>query len=156
MPLRSFVMLFLFFLTVALAPASASAEGGVQCVRTQCEGQGQACVAALRTTYEACMAAGNRKCNAVQPSEKFTCLRNALKPCANERNAQQDVCLDTVRSCYASCAPMEGERADYWCVGDDGTAIFCEANPANPGNVDACGSELANKGATGGMTCESF
>ncbi len=154
MPQRGVVTLFLFSFCLCLVANGASAANGVQCVRTQCEGQGQACVASLRTTYDACMAAGNQKCNSVQPAEKFTCLRNELKPCATERNAQQEACLNNVQSCYAACAPMEGERADYWCVGDGGTATFCQADPANPGNVDVCERELISQGEQGGMTCE--
>lgn len=96
------------------------------------------------------MAAGNRACSSVAPADKFTRLRNELTPCATERNAQQAACLNEIQSCYASCAPMEGERADFWCVGDLGDerkAIFCEADPANPQNVDVCENQLSEAGA---------
>jgi len=153
---RGVVTIVLMSFSIGFAASGASATGGAQCVRTECEGKGQACIAALQTTYDACMADGNRKCRSAQPAEKFSCLRRELKPCATERNAQQAACLDDVRSCYGGCAPMEGKRADYWCVGDEGTAVFCEADPATPEDVDVCQRALIEKGEQGGMTCESL
>ena len=156
---RFVLTLFLASCLIGFAEGSASAGGGVQCVRTQCEGPGQACIAALYKTYDACMAAGNQKCSGVAPADKFTCLKDELSPCATARNTQQAACLNEVQTCYTSCAPIEGERADFWCVGDladERKAIFCEADPANPANIDVCEKQLSEAGALGGLTCDQL
>lgn len=154
----SVVPLILFSILLAATGGGAQAGGGVECVKTQCEGKGRTCVETLYAKEDACMKAANKKCNGVQLSEKFNCLKTELSPCALTRNSEQDACLADVRTCYASCGPLEGERADYWCVGEFGsamTAAFCAADPANAKQIDQCEKAMGSKGPlSGGMTCD--
>lgn len=139
------------------AAGAGHAAGGVDCVKTQCEGTGRQCVETLYVAYEACMKAGNKKCNSVQPAEKFNCLRAELTPCALTRNDQQTACYENVRTCYATCGPFESERIGYWCVADYAdmtTAAFCEANPADARPMDQCDKTMSAKGSFSAMTCE--
>lgn len=154
----SVVTLILFSLLPGATGGGAQAGDGIECVKTQCEGKGRTCVEALYAEYDACMKAGNKKCNSVQLSEKFNCLKTELSPCALTRNEQQDACLADVRTCYASCGPFEGGRADYWCVGEfenATTAAFCAADPASARQMDQCEKAMSSKGPlSGGMTCD--
>ena len=52
---------FAFIAAVLMAASSARAAGGVECVKTQCEGKGSSCVETLYVAYDACMKAGNTK-----------------------------------------------------------------------------------------------
>lgn len=157
---RVATLLTLSFLLLGATGGGAQAAGGIECVKTQCESKGRTCVEELYVAYDACMKAGNKKCNGVQLSEKFKCLKTELSPCALTRNAQQDACLADVRTCYASCGPFEGPRADYWCVGEFGnamTAAFCAADPANARQMDQCEKAMSSTGPlSGGMTCDGL
>lgn len=151
--------LILFSLVLTAPLGGARAEGGADCVKTQCEPKGRSCVETLYVTYEACMKAGNKKCASALPADKFNCLRTELKPCASARNEKQDACLVDMRSCYASCGPFEAGRADFWCVGDlttKTTGAFCAADPAAARLMDNCEKALSSEGQVGSMTCESL
>lgn len=142
-----------------LLGAEARAETGLDCVRNQCEAKGRSCVETLYVTYEACMKAGNKKCMSALPADKFKCLKTELTPCALKRNDAQSVCLEDVRSCYASCGPFEAGRADFWCVGDlatKTTGAFCAADPAAASLMDNCGKVFGGEGQVGSMTCDSL
>ena len=152
---------FAFIVAILMAASSARAAGGVECVKTQCEGRGNSCVGALYVAYDACMKAGNTKCNAVPPAEKFNCLRSELTPCALTRNREQAACLAEFQSCYRTCGPLDGKRADYWCVADMNSgkrvAAFCAADPNSSKPMDQC-AKAFTKGASFGvsMTCDSL
>ena len=73
-----------------LLGAEAQAEGGVDCVKTQCEVKGRSCVETFYVAYEACMKAGNKKCMSALPADKFKCLKTELTPCASTRNDRQN------------------------------------------------------------------
>lgn len=144
----------LIVLLLATAPLHAgSASANIECVKTQCESKGRPCVETLNVAYDACTKTARKACDAVPAAEKFNCLRNNLSPCAQERNKQQAACLTEVRTCYKSCGPLPGKRADYWCVTDSGTGAtgaFCAANPdASP--LGQCAKLFR---ANVGMTCE--
>ena len=137
--------------------AGGGALADIECAKAQCEGKGKACVEALSVTYNACMAAGNRKCNSVPAAEKFNCLRGELSPCARTRNEAQAACLADMRSCHASCGPADGRQVHYWCVGDIDkglTAAFCAVDAANSSPFDICTEALSGDGFQGSMTCE--
>jgi hypothetical protein len=148
-------------LLAASAPADAPrAAGGVECVKTQCEGKSRSCVEAIYAAHGACMKAGNTKCDAVPPAEKFNCLRSELAPCASTRNKEQDACLAEFHSCYRTCGPLAGRRADYWCVGEWGrtaTAAFCVGDPASSKPADQCEKAFSvERPSEVSMTCYSL
>jgi hypothetical protein len=150
-------LILLSLLLSASVGGGARAEGGVDCVKNQCEAKGRSCVETLYVAYEACMKAGNKKCASALPADKFNCLRTELKPCASARNEKQDACLAEVRSCYASCGPLESGRADFWCVGElatKTTGAFCAADPADARLMDKCDKAFSSEGQVGSMTCE--
>lgn len=153
---------FAFIATILLAASEPTgavwAAGGVECVKTQCEGKGRSCIEALYVTYGACMKAGNTKCNSVAPAERFNCLRSELTPCALTRNREQDACLTEFQSCYRTCGPLDGRQAYYWCVGELGRTVlaaFCAANPASSRPMDQCEKALsAERPLAVSMKCE--
>ncbi|MBX3520625.1 MAG: hypothetical protein KF835_11485 [Xanthobacteraceae bacterium] len=146
-----------FFVFLLLAGGSAQAASGFECVKTQCENKGRACVETLYVSYNACTKTARAKCETVPLAEKFECLRSGLRPCALTRNEEQAACLADARACYQTCAPFQGKQTRYWCVADTrlgATATFCEANPgASP--FEQC-TKAFDKAAeiTGSMTCE--
>lgn len=151
--------LLLLSLVLAAPVDGARAQGGVDCVKTRCEPKGRSCVETLHVTYEACMKAGNKKCMSALPADKFKCLKTELTPCALKRNDAQSVCLEDVRSCYASCGPFEAGRADFWCVGElatKTTGAFCVADPADARLMDNCDEAFGGEGQVGSMTCDSL
>lgn len=154
---RGFVTLILFTLFLAKG-VGARAEGGVDCVKAQCEGKGRTCVETLYVTYEACRKAANKKCFSVQPAEKFNCLKTELTPCALTRNDRQTACLEAVKSCHATCGPFADGKIHYWCVGEFDTlttAAFCLADPAAASMMDECGTTMSAEGQMlGAMTCD--
>ena len=152
---------FAFIAVVLMAASSptgaARAAGGLECVKAQCEGKGRSCVEALYVTYDACMRAGNKKCDSVPPAEKFNCLRSELTPCALTRNREQAACLTVFQSCYGTCGPLGGRRTDYWCVGylgmdKRGAAAFCAADPGSSKPMDQCERAIGSTAVS--MTCE--
>lgn len=152
---------FAFIAVMVMAASSptgaARAAGGVECVKTECEGKGRSCVEALYVTYDACMKAGNKKCDSVPPAEKLNCLRGELTPCALARNREQGACLTEFQSCYQTCGPLGGRRVGYWCVaylGTDkrGSAAFCAAEPNSSSPVDQCAKAIGPFAVS--MTCE--
>jgi hypothetical protein len=151
-------MTLILFSLLLTTDAGARAEGGIECVRAQCEGKGRTCVETLHVTYEACRKAANKKCNTVQLAEKFNCLKAELTPCALARNDQQTACLEEVRSCHAACGPFADGKAHYWCVGEFdtlATAAFCAADPAAPSLMDDCGTTMNVEGQMlGALTCD--
>jgi len=148
---------FTFIAAILMAASSAHAAGGVDCVKAQCEGKGSSCVGALYVAYDACMKAGNTKCNAVPPAEKMNCLRSELTPCALTRNKEQAACLTEFQSCYRTCGPLDGARTDYWCVADIGAnkraAAFCAADPSSSRPMDQCAKAFAKEGEVS-MSCD--
>lgn len=141
-------------------PPPAHADAGTACVVAQCEGPGRTCITDLYTVYDACMAAGNKACNATPAAQKMDCLKRELTACATARNKSEDACLTTMQTCYKACGPFEGKRLDYWCVAQVGKsrqAAFCPVNPPKPGNIYQC-EDLFKKTAEplGNMTCESL
>jgi hypothetical protein len=144
-------------LIAAFSPTGAArAAGGVECVKTQCEGKGSSCVDALYVAYDACMKAGNSKCNAVPPAEKMNCLRSELTPCALTRTREKAACLTEFQSCYRTCGPLDGKRADYWCVADmrdRRAAAFCAADPNSSRPMDQCARAFAKEGEVS-MSCD--
>jgi hypothetical protein len=143
---------FAFIAAILMAASSptgaARAAGGLECVKTQCEGKGNSCIAALYVVYDACMKTGNVKCNSVTPAEKFNCLRSELTPCALTRNKEKDACLTEFQSCYRACGPLPGRRTDYWCVAyldadKRGVAAFCTADPNSSRPMDRCARAIA-------------
>ncbi len=153
---------FAFIAAILVAASSptgtARGAGGVECVKTQCEGKGSSCVETLYVTYDACMKAGNTKCNAVPPAEKFSCLRGELTPCVLTRNREQAACLTEFQSCYRTCGPLDGKRADYWCVADvkdKMVAAFCAADPNSSRPMDRCAKAFTKEGPfEASMTCD--
>ena len=152
------IVALIFGLLLAGAAASAvRAEGGADCVRSQCEAKGRTCVEATYTANDACMKAARKTCDSVQPADKFNCLKRELTPCALARNSQQDACLEDVRACHAACGQFSGERTHFWCVGDLGnmtTGAFCEADPTDARLMDECGKLFTLDGQVGSMTCD--
>jgi hypothetical protein len=148
----------ILMLLLGAAGGRAEAAGGVDCVKAECEGKGRTCVETLYVADEACRKAANKKCNGVQPADKFNCLKAELTPCALTRNDKQAACLADVQACYTSCGPFESGRADYWCVVDfdsGTTAGFCAADPAAESITDQCVQAISTGGQMfGGMTCE--
>jgi hypothetical protein len=150
-----------FFAAFLLATATigfAHAAAGIECVKTQCEGNGRQCVEALHVTYNACTKAARAKCDKISPAEKFNCLRDGLRPCALTRNAEQAACLSEVMSCYRTCDPLPGKRNDYWCVADfnDGvTAAFCAADPSASSPIQQC-TKAFNRPGVASMTCDGL
>ena len=152
---------FAVIAAILMAASSARAAGGVECVKTQCEGKGSSCVEALYVAYDACMKAGNTKCNAVPPAEKMNCLRSELTPCALTRNGEQAAYLTEFQSCYRTCGPLDGKRADYWCVADldrgKRAAAFCAADPDSAKPMDHCEKAFIKEGSSGvSMTCDGL
>ncbi len=146
-------------LTLATAPP-AQADSGIDCVAAQCEGPGRTCVTELYTIYDACMAAGNKACNAAPAAAKMDCLKRELMPCVSTRNKSEDACLATMRTCYKACGPFDGKRLDYWCVAEVGKrreATFCPVNPPKPENLYQCEDRFKSFGEQlGTMTCETL
>jgi len=143
---------YAFIVAILVAGSSladtASAAGGVECVKSQCEVKGKSCVQALYVAYDDCMVAGNKKCNSVPPAERFNCLRSELTPCATARNTETAACMTEFQSCSRTCGPLEGKRAYYWCVAyldgeKKGTAAFCAADPNSSRPMDQCGKAIA-------------
>ena len=150
---------FTFIAAILMAASSARAAGGVECVKTQCEGKGSSCVELLYVAYDACMKAGNTKCNTVPPAEKMNCLRSELTPCALTRNKEQAACLTEFQSCYRTCGPLDGARTDYWCVADIGgnkrAAAFCAADPNSSTPMDQCAKAFTIQGPSEpSMSCD--
>ena len=152
-----------FIVAILMAASSptdaARAAGGVQCVQTQCEGKGKSCIEALYVTYDACMKAGNVKCNSVPPAERFNCLRSELTPCASTRGKETDACQTEFQSCYRTCGPLDGKRADYWCVADvdrgKRAAAFCATDPNSSKPMDQCAKAFAKEGPVEvSMSCD--
>ncbi|MBK9078533.1 MAG: hypothetical protein WBP38_13610 [Hyphomicrobium sp.] len=152
--------MLLFMLIAGLPGGSALAGGGVECITSQCEAKGRPCVETLYATYAACMKAGNAKCAGAKAMEKFKCLTSELHPCASTRTKDEEACLAEFKSCYATCGPLEGKRADYWCMatfGDTATAGFCAADPSSSKQMDQCAKVFTRKGdfeAT--MSCQQL
>jgi hypothetical protein len=157
-------MRWLAFIAILLTAASptgaARAAGGVECVKTQCEGKGRSCVEALYVAFDACMKAGNKKCDSVPLSEKAKCLRSERSPCGLARNKAEAACLTEFRSCYQTCGPLGGKRADYWCVATmdkTATAAFCAADPGSSKPMDQCAKAFRiEEPFEAWMTCESL
>ena len=152
---------FAVIAAILMAASSARAAGGVECVRTQCEGKGSSCVEALYVAYDACMKAVNTKCSAVPPAARMNCLRTELTPCASTRNSEQAACLADFQSCYRTCGPLDGKRADYWCVADldrgKRAAAFCAADPDSAKPMDQCEKAFIKEGSSGvSMTCDGL
>lgn len=157
--MRWFAFVAALLMAASSPTGAARAAGGVECVKTQCEGKGDACVETLYVAYDACMKAGNTKCNAVPPAEKMNCLRTELTPCAMTRNSEQAACLTEFQSCYRTCGPLDGARADYWCVADldkgKRVAAFCAADPNSSMQVDQCAKAFTKDGSSDvSMSCE--
>ena len=155
--MRWFTFIAAILMTASSPTCAARAAGGVDCVRTQCEGKGNSCVETLYVAYDACMKAGNTKCNAVPPAEKMNCLRTELTPCALTRNRENAACLTEFQSCYRTCGPLDGKRADYWCVADlardKRAAAFCAADPSSSRPMDQCAKAFAKEGEVS-MSCD--
>jgi hypothetical protein len=157
--MRWFTFIAAILMTASSPTGAARAAGGVDCVRTQCEGKGNSCVETLYVAYDACMKAGNTKCNAVPPAEKMNCLRTELTPCALTRNRENAACLTEFQSCYRTCGPLDGARADYWCVADIGgnkrAAAFCAADPNSSKPMDQCAKAFTIQGPSEpSMSCD--
>lgn len=135
----------------------AQAADGADCFKTQCEGKGRTCVQSLYVKYETCMKAGRKKCDRVQPADKFNCLTAELKPCALTRNDEQAQCLAEAKRCYASCGPIENGRTAYWCVVEFDnmvTAAFCAADMTSERPMTDCEKAVSGEGSFGAMTCD--
>jgi hypothetical protein len=146
--MRWITFIAVFLMAASSATSSARAAGGVHCVKSQCEEMGRSCVEELYVAYDACMKAGNTKCNSVPPAEKFNCLRSELAPCGLTRNRETGACLTDFQSCYRTCGPLDDGRAYYWCVGyldgdKKGVATFCAADPNSSRPMDQCAKALA-------------
>jgi hypothetical protein len=158
--MRWFAFIAATLMAASSPTGAARAAGGVDCVKTQCEGKGNSCVGALYVAYDACMKAGNSKCNAVPPAEKMNCLRSELTPCAVTRNREQAACLTEFQSCYRTCGPLDGTRADYWCVADRVAdkrvmAAFCAADPSSSKPMDQCARAFTMQGPSEpSMSCD--
>lgn len=150
---RTRLISLLLLITPLLAAGQANAN--VECVKTRCESKGRPCVETLNVAYEACTKTARKNCDAVPVSEKFNCLRNGLAPCSATRNKEQTACFEEVRTCYKSCGPFAGKRADFWCVTDSGpgaTAAFCATNP-DSSPLGQCAKAFK---AEVGMTCDQL
>lgn len=158
--MRRFAFIAVLLMAAPSLTGAARAGGGVECVKTQCEGKGRSCVEALYVAFDACMTAANKKCDSVPLSEKFNCLRSERSPCALTRNKEQTACLTEFRSCYQTCGPLDGKRADYWCVANmdkTATAAFCAAGPGSSKPMDQCAKAFSIEGPfEAWMTCESL
>jgi hypothetical protein len=153
---KSCIMMLVVLLSAGCGATLAADR--TQCVKTQCEDKGRKCVEALYVIHEACMKAGNKKCRSVQPADQFNCLKAELSPCGQGRNERQNACLEDVRSCYASCGPINGGRVGYWCVtefGNIATAAFCALDAADPAFAEQCGQAFGSQvEQLGSMTCD--
>lgn len=151
------VTLVLLLLLRGVPGGDAQATGGADCFKTQCEDKGRTCVQSFYVTYETCMKAGRKKCDRVQPADKFDCLTAELKPCALTRNDEQAQCLAGAKSCYALCGQIENERTAYWCVVEFDnmvTAAFCAADMTSARPMEQCEEALSGEGPLGSMTCD--
>lgn len=141
---------------ITLASAGTT-RADIECVKTQCEAKGRTCVETLYARYDTCTKTARKKCDALPVAEKFNCLRAELSPCARTRNSEQDACLEGVRSCYKTCGPLKGKRADYWCVasiGNETTAAFCPTDQ-NSKVTEQCAKVFSRQAPhTVSMTCD--
>jgi hypothetical protein len=137
---------FIAVILVAASPptGAARAAGGLECVKTQCEGNGGSCVKALYVAYDACAESQKSVCNSKRSSsERRECITWGLNQCKLDRDRETFACLTQFRSCYQTCGPLDGRRADYWCVAymeadKRGVAAFCAADPDSSKPMDQC------------------
>lgn len=152
--MRQLQLALLILITLA---SVGTARADIECVKAQCEVKGRTCVETLYASYDTCTKAARRKCDTLPVAEKFDCLRGGLSPCARMRNQEQAACLEGFRSCYRTCGPLNGKRADYWCVasiGNETTAAFCAADPAAK-ITDQCAKVFSRRAPEGvSMTCD--
>ena len=121
------ILRFMAGLTILLGmmsqqPEGARADDHEKCVKASCEAKARSCFVAASETTESCLKSARQACDTVMPSEKANCLRGGLIPCARTRNASKASCLDTFKSCYATCGTSDPKKIDLWCTFQDTAA----------------------------------
>lgn len=119
-------------LSLAQPPGAAFGGDHATCIKANCEGKGQSCLSAAFVVQQACMRSARQTCDKVLASEKFSCLKGGLSPCASAGNTADADCLSLIKSCYAACGPANGKSTNFWCTAEtDGTlkSGFCFGAP---------------------------